>query len=57
MSEGKRRLWSLCVECGPNVGVDEDALCCGCGATCTGDWLDKNYAKLEKALGLKKTKK
>lgn len=32
--------FSLCVECGPNVGVDEDGCCAGCGATAMGAWLD-----------------
>jgi len=27
---------SWCPECGPDVKVDQDALCAGCGATCTG---------------------
>lgn len=37
---------SLCVECGPNVGVDEDGLCSSCGATCTGSWLEANGSAL-----------
>jgi hypothetical protein len=36
---------SLCVNCGPNVGLDEDGLCATCGATATGDWLDEFRAK------------
>lgn len=32
--------FSLCVECGPNVKVDEDGCCAACGATATGHWLD-----------------
>jgi hypothetical protein len=32
---------SLCVECGPNVGCDEDG-CCSCGATCVGNWLEEH---------------
>lgn len=43
-------LASLCVECGPNVKVDEDGLCTGCGATCCGQWLDKHWRKLWRAL-------
>lgn len=27
---------SWCPECGPNVTVDQDGLCSGCGNTCTG---------------------
>ena len=39
----KRETWhSLCVECGPNVGVDEDGLCAYCGVTAMGAWLDKH---------------
>jgi hypothetical protein len=30
---------SLCVECGPNMGLDEDGLCVFCGATVIGKWL------------------
>lgn len=33
---------SLCVECGPDVRVDEDGLCAGCGATAVGNWLEEH---------------
>lgn len=33
---------SLCPECGPNVGCDEDGLCPFCGATCVGNWLEEH---------------
>lgn len=33
---------SLCVECGPDVDVDEDGCCATCGATAVGNWLDEN---------------
>ncbi len=32
----RKRLASFCCECGPNVKVDEDGLCAGCGATAMG---------------------
>lgn len=38
----RRQVASLCVECGPNVKVDEDGCCKSCGATATGAWLDRN---------------
>ena len=31
---------SLCVECGPNVRVDEDGCCTSCGSQAMGAWLD-----------------
>lgn len=31
---------TLCVECGPNVRIDEDGCCLGCGASAIGHWLD-----------------
>ena len=40
------RVLPLCVECGPNVRLDEDGLCCGCGATATGNWLAKNQKRV-----------
>lgn len=40
---------SLCVECGPDVGVDEDGLCASCGATAMGAWLDCNWLALQAA--------
>jgi hypothetical protein len=30
---------TLCVECGPNVAIDEDGCCVTCGATAIGTWL------------------
>lgn len=45
-----RGVHSLCVNCGPNVRVDEDGLCATCGATCTGQWLDEQRAEAEKAV-------
>ena len=39
-------LHSFCPECGPNVMVDGDALCAGCGATCTGGGVDGLRAAL-----------
>ncbi len=33
---------SLCLECGPNVTVDEDGCCSGCGATAIGEWLERH---------------
>jgi hypothetical protein len=41
MSIDVKKLKSLCVECGPNVRVDEDGLCASCGGTAIGTWLDR----------------
>lgn len=30
---------SLCVECGPNVKLDEDGCCGTCGGSAVGSWL------------------
>lgn len=50
MGRRLRTSWaSLCAECGPDVRVDEDGLCCGCGATCMGAWLDKHGPQLAAA--------
>lgn len=38
---------SLCVECGPNVRVDEDGCCAACGASAMGLWADKAVAALK----------
>ena len=38
--------WSLCVECGPNVCVDEDGCCASCGGSAIGSWLDKYRAAI-----------
>jgi hypothetical protein len=39
---------SLCVECGPNVSIDEDGCCAHCGNGATGVWLDNHpWAPLE----------
>ena len=38
---------SLCVECGPNVRVDEDGCCAACGASAMGPWADKAVAALK----------
>jgi hypothetical protein len=43
--------YSLCVECGPNVSVDEDGLCATCGATAIGSWLDSRRDASGKMLG------
>lgn len=32
---------TLCVECGPDVRIDEDGCCALCGGTAVGTWLDK----------------
>lgn len=40
----RRRRWAtLCVNCGPNVPIDEDECCTACGATANGEWLDKEW--------------
>lgn len=42
----EREPWySLCVECGPNVNIDEDGCCVTCGGAAVGAWL---YARLRK---------
>lgn len=41
----KHPWYSLCVECGPNVSVDEDGCCAACGATAMGAWLNKHRAE------------
>ena len=38
---------SLCVECGPDVRVDEDGCCAACGASAMGPWADKAVAALK----------
>jgi hypothetical protein len=38
-------LWSLCVECGPNVRTDEDGCCSTCGGTAIGTWLDASQGR------------
>lgn len=43
---------SLCVECGPNVGVDEDGCCATCGATAMGAYLDAFRVTARAALKL-----
>ena len=37
---------SLCVECGPDVNVDEDGCCTMCGGTALGTWLFRKHAEL-----------
>lgn len=37
----KRPPKSLCLECGPNVPVDEDGCCGTCGRDAVGPWLEK----------------
>ncbi len=32
--------YSLCVECGPNVSLDQDGCCGACGGTAIGSWLE-----------------
>ena len=52
MKKTKLERASLCVECGPNVRVDEDGCCAACGASATGPWADKAVAALKaQALG------
>lgn len=41
LDEALHRPKTLCVECGPNVSIDEDGCCIACGATATGKWLKK----------------
>jgi hypothetical protein len=38
-------LHSLCVECGPNVRVDEDGCCASCGNGAMGTWLDASQGR------------
>ena len=33
---------TLCVECGPDVSIDEDGCCTMCGNGAIGAWLDKH---------------
>ena len=47
-----RSAHSLCVQCGPRVGVDEDGCCAMCGATATGAWLDAFGARVDALLGV-----
>jgi hypothetical protein len=53
-SEEKPDGWlgSWCMECGPDVGVDEDGLCTSCGSGAVGDGADealKARARAEQA--------
>lgn len=47
MKKTKLERASLCVECGPNVRVDEDGCCAACGASAMGPWADKAVAALK----------
>lgn len=47
MKKTKLERASLCVECGPNVRVDEDGCCAACGASAMGLWADKAVAALK----------
>lgn len=38
--EFDKAMYSLCVECGPNVRIDEDGCCAFCGNGAVGTWLD-----------------
>lgn len=44
-AENKARLrlpmHSLCLECGPNISVDEEGCCSSCGAQAFGPWLER----------------
>ncbi len=33
---------TFCVECGPNVSIDEDGCCVSCGNCAVGAWLDRH---------------
>ena len=39
-------IFTFCPECGFNVPVDEEGLCCGCGATAMGSGVDALRAQL-----------
>lgn len=39
--KGQRRVFSFCVECGPNLPIDEDGCCETCGSTAVGEHLYK----------------
>jgi hypothetical protein len=43
-------LWSLCVECGPNVRTDEDGCCATCGGAAVGTWLDASQGRVTPAV-------
>ena len=47
MKKTKLERASLCVECGPNVRVDEDGCCAACGASAMGPWADRAVAALK----------
>ena len=35
---------TFCVECGPDVSIDEDGCCLSCGTSAVGRWLDEHYS-------------
>lgn len=39
LREARRKPTTLCVDCGPNVAVDEDECCALCGNGAVGEWL------------------
>ena len=43
----KARRATLCPECGPGIQADEDGCCKTCGATATGEFVDRLQAELE----------
>jgi hypothetical protein len=45
VSNASAEVWSLCVECGPNVRTDEDGCCAMCGGTAVGTWLDASQGR------------
>ena len=46
----RTEVWTLCVECGPNVRTDEDGCCAMCGATAVGTWLDASQGRVTPAV-------
>lgn len=39
---------TFCVECGPNVKVDEDGCCVTCGGNAMGRWAERAVGAIEK---------